>query len=127
MRARDDTGLVTLQHLLVSPVLFGAFLICLQAAISFHATMVCRFAADAAVERAASADGTVDAARVEAANRLDVLGTRLFEENPTVTVSRSATLAEVRVSGPVYHLVPGLFDQAAATATQPVQRFRPYP
>lgn len=121
---RDDAGLVTLQALASSPVVFAILMTILQAGLSFFGSVLCRFAADAALDAATTVDGTESAARAQAELRLGAFGSRVFSGRPTIEVRRTATAAEVRIRGPVYHLIP-LFDSASATVSQPVQRFRP--
>ena len=116
---------MTLQQLLSAPVQFAIYFTILQAGLSFYGSLVCRFAADAAIDAATTIDGTEGAALAEAEQRLDAFDSRVFLGRPSVTVTRTATTAEVRITGSVYHVIPRLFDTAGATIVQPVQRFRP--
>jgi hypothetical protein len=106
-------------------VVFALLFVVLQAGLSHFGSIVCRFAADAAVDETAAVDGSEAAGRAAAELRLAAFDSRVLRGRPSIEVTRTATTAEVRIRGPVYHVIPGLFDSAGATVSQPVQRFRP--
>jgi hypothetical protein len=125
VRRRDESGLVTLQQLLSSPVQFAILFTILQAGLSFYGSIVCRFAADAAIDAATTVDGTEAAGRDAAEQRLAAFDSRVFLGRPSVVVKRTNATAEVEIRGSVYHVLPRVFDTSGASIVQSVQRFRP--
>ena len=125
MKRRDESGFLTFQVLLSSPVVFMILFTIAQALASMYGNIVCRFAANAAVDAAAELDGTAESGRREAEERFSAFDSAVFVGDPVIEIRRTESVVEVRIRRTVYHVFPGLFDTSTATVVQPVQRFRP--
>jgi Flp pilus assembly protein TadG len=112
-----------LSFVLVTPVMLMLILASTYLALWSHAQHVVTAAAQEGVAAARVENGTEEAGEARAIHFLDALGpSRLMQR--TVVVSRDADVAEVKVSGTVESLVPGLRLGVHATATAPVETFR---
>lgn len=113
---------MTTEAVLVAPVLILLIFTVIQFGLWYHASTVSRAAAQEGVRVARVVNGT--AADGETTTR-DFLAQTAGStvQNPSVTVARSADVAEVTVHGTVTALVPGLNLGVTGHATAPVERF----
>lgn len=120
---RDESGAAATEVALLTPLLLLILMLIVQFALWEHATHVAKAAAlegvgSARLEGASVADG-----ERRANVMLDQLGDRLIT-GTHVTVTRTATVATVSVTGTVQEVVPGMHLPVKATSTAPVEAFR---
>ncbi|WP_338672604.1 TadE/TadG family type IV pilus assembly protein [Streptomyces sp. SCSIO 30461] len=120
-RQCGDRGAVSLQLVLVVPLLLLIALLVVQFALVWHARHIAQYAAERGLAAARVEDGTAADGRAQARRSLAALGDRVLIR-PSVIVERTATRTTVRVRGPVIRVVPGLTLHAAGTASGPTER-----
>ena len=113
-----------MQAVLVFPALLLTVMLVVQFALYLHAQSVAEAAAQDGSAAARRADGSVSSGRVAVTRSLATLGPRMLAGR-TVSVSRSATVVRVSVTGRVLAVVPGLSLHVHETAEGPVERFVP--
>ena len=111
--------------LAVMPALMFMLALPIQAGCAWWVSLAARHAANTAANEAGALDGSDAAATDAAVARLHALVPGLVDGVPRVTIRRSASTVEVRVSTRISHMIPGLFDHASATEVEPMQRFVP--
>jgi Flp pilus assembly protein TadG len=125
-RGRGEHGDATLSFVLVTPVVLVMIMACVYLAMWSNAQHVVTAAAQEGLSAARVENGTEQAGEDRANRFLDALApARLVERS--VSATRDTEEAQVQVSGMVESLVPGLRLRVHATATAPVEVFRPDP
>jgi Flp pilus assembly protein TadG len=123
-RLRGDRGSAATEVVLITPALLFLILIVIQFGLWYHAQHVAQAAADEGARAAKVEEGSA-AGGIERANAfLDQTASNLIE-NRNVAGDRTAETATVTVSGQVAAVIPGFSLTVKATATGPVERFRP--
>lgn len=119
-----DAGLAALELVVLFPVLLLLIFGVMQGALYYHARGVASAAASEGVMVARTETGTTGAARTAASTLIAQAGGDRILDSTTVTATRSATQAEVTVTGTAPNLLLGLpplpIRQSAAA---PVERF----
>lgn len=110
-----------MEFLLVISALMLVFLLMLQYAVRAHAQRVATAAAEEALAAASAYDGATSDAEAVGRHYLDDLGPGL--SNASVVVTRTATTANVRVSGDVDQLFPFLPVRINVHLQGPVEVF----
>lgn len=125
MRRRLDRGSISLELALIGPIAFVALiLIITQLALWTRAEQTARSAAGSALIAAQVETGSTAAGQAAAEETLAHFdGGPLLD--PTASVDRGAETVTVTVSGGVQNVIPFLELSASASATGPVEAFRP--
>jgi Flp pilus assembly protein TadG len=123
-RGRDERGSTIAETVIVAPAVFLLIMTVVQVALIAHARNVAEAAAQEAVAAARRFDGTAADGSATATAALAALGPRMLTDQ-RVRVQRSASTAEVTISGRVISLAPGLGLTISATASGPVERYVP--
>lgn len=119
---QGESGITTMETVLVVPVLFFAIAVLAQGAVVLHARRVVHAAAQDGAAAARGADGSAEAGRVAAVDTLRQLAPKALED-PTVIATRDADRARVEVRA---HAPGPLFNVSLkAVSTGVVERFRP--
>lgn len=119
-RTSSDRGALSIEFLLVISALMLVFLVMLQYAMNAHARRVAHAAAEDALQATQAYDGTAAAGRHAGKTMLDDLGNL---SDGRVKVSRSATTAEVTVTGRAQAVIPFLPTRITVRIEGPVERF----
>jgi Flp pilus assembly protein TadG len=119
----ESRGDVTVETVLVVPVLLLLIMIVFQFGLWYHATHVARAAAQEGVRTARVVDGSADAGRAEAEHFMHDAAPTLVT-GVTVDAHRDQQTARVEVHGTVRAVIPGVHLPVDATAQSPVERFR---
>lgn len=117
-----DSGLSTLETVLVVPVLLLAVMLAFQLALWWHARHVAEAAAQEGLRAARAYDGTAAAGHTRTQDYLDRLGGPIITSRQ-VHASRTATEARLTVRGTSPRLVPGVTLLIKVDAASPVERF----
>jgi Flp pilus assembly protein TadG len=124
-RKREEGGLVTVEWVIVFPVMFFVILVILQFGLWIHASHVASAAAQEGARAARAEDGSAEAGSDRARAFIRGTGAQVLL-GPRVDVSRGSDVATVKVSGQAVSIVPLPFDLPVnEKATQTVERFRP--
>jgi hypothetical protein len=119
---RGETGITTIETVLVVPVLFLSIAVLAQGAVVLHARRVVQAAAQDGAAAARAADGSAESGRIAALDTLRQLAPKALED-PTVSAARDRDVARVEVRA---HAPGPLFDvRLRAVSTGVVERFRP--
>ena len=121
---RGDRGSISLEFTFVFAALLTLILIVFQVAVYQHAQHVALAAAQEGARTARTHDGTAGAGQATAQSYLDALAPTLIT-NKQVSVSRTATVASVRVRGNVQPVLPFFAWTVDEQASGPVERFVP--
>lgn len=122
-RARDETGSVGLQVVLLFPVLLVAIMAVVQLALVAHADHVAEAAAEEGA-RAARLSGDPEAGRARAEAFLERAGRDIVSDS-VVTAHATGDRVLVEVRGRAFGLLPGAPSRVSATSAGPVERFVP--
>jgi Flp pilus assembly protein TadG len=120
--SRNESGIATLQAVLVFPVVLLLLMVVFQFGLWYHANEVATAAAQDGV-RAARVDGGTAQSGADRANTLLDQTARSLLEHRQVLVARSAADARVEVRGVCISLVPGLHLSIDAVADSSTERF----
>ncbi|MGC5224519.1 TadE/TadG family type IV pilus assembly protein [Micromonospora sp. DT81.3] len=117
----DDRGAVTLQNVIIAPLLLTMFAVFLHFGILLHANNLAQAAATSAYNaarnyNASSSDGTTAGLAI-----LSQSGSPI--DAASVAVDRSATVVTVTVTGQAPSFVPGMATAIDVTVTGPVERW----
>jgi hypothetical protein len=123
---RGQRGTVTLEALVVYPLVLLIAWIGMQLALVHLANRVALAAAEEGATAARSRAGTLTAARQRAHRYLDVLGPGLLAD-PTIRIQRTADTVTAEVHGNAQRIVPGFPIGVAQTVQSPTERFRGSP
>jgi Flp pilus assembly protein TadG len=116
--AHPDRGAVTVEALILIPLLGAMLFGLIQAAMWGTALVAARAAADGAARDTAAYDATTADGYTSAQQRISTIAGRLLGD-PHVEVTRDATTARVHISG----TSPLLPLPVSWTATTPIERF----
>ena len=119
-------GTVTLEALLVYPLVLLIAWIGMQLALVHLADRVALAAAEEGASAARARTGTLTAAGQRAHRYLDVLGSGLLAD-PTIRIQRTADLVTAEVHGNAQRIVPGFPIGITQTVQSPTERFRASP
>lgn len=117
LRRRDDTGSVTLEMVVITPVLLLLIFATIQVALWAHARNLALAAAEQGVDTGRRAG--VSAGVADAGTWLDGTGDGLIEEVQIGDAGSSGTVVRIQVSGralSVLPLVPGMWIEETAAA-----------
>lgn len=117
---RDERGSVSVQMVVIMPLMFLIAFTGLQAGLFFYGRSAALSAATTGARAAAVEDGTVADCQQAAANFLAGLGDVLT--NPKIACTRTATTVAVQVSGDTLSVVPGWTPVVAQESVQQVER-----
>ena len=123
-RRPDEAGTVTIEWVIVFPVMFLAILLSIQAGLWAHARNVATAAAQEGARAARAEDGSAPAGQDRARALVANTGGQVLL-SPKVVASRGADVATVEVSGHAASVFPGISLPVRATASGVVERFRP--
>jgi Flp pilus assembly protein TadG len=123
-RVRGESGATALELAIVTPALLLAIFTAIQVALWFHAREVALASAQEGARVLRSETGTEAAARDRTLDFVQQLGGRVLER-PSVTASRTTTVATVEVRGTSVALVPGMRLPVQAVSSGTVERFVP--
>lgn len=122
--ARPDAGGATAEALFATLLLLTVVMFAIQAALAWHATHIAQAAATRAASTAAAYQSSASAGDSAGTQTLVALGSGVLE-NPTVTVTRTATQVRVHIEGTAETVVPGTHWKVQATVVRDVERFIP--
>jgi len=118
--AYDERGSAEL--VVAAPLLLLLILMVVQFALFEHASQVAQTAAAQALALTRTAGADISSGQTEAQSLLDNVGGGVLVD-PAVSVTRSATVATVTVTGSTEAVVPFLHLPVHATSSGPVERF----
>lgn len=104
---REDRGVITLEWVVIFPVLLLLIFGTVQAALHYHAGNVASGAASEGVHAGTVAQGSAARARAAAEQFIEDAGDGMFTSS-SIEVSRTATTVTVTVRGRSLSVVPGL-------------------
>jgi Flp pilus assembly protein TadG len=120
----DDRGSLTLETVVLMPLVLLIIMLVVQAGLWMHATHVAQAAANKALVTASAHGSSAGQGRTAGEQSIDALGKKILLD-PTVDVARTATTVTVAISATAPAVVPGLHWRVQATAVGPVERFVP--
>ncbi|MGK2876882.1 MAG: TadE family protein [Nocardioides sp.] len=120
VRNTNGRGALSIEFLLVISALMLIFLVMLQYAMNAHARRVAQAAAEDALQATQAYDGSAADGRHAGNQMLADLGNLT---HPSVTVSRTATTAEVTITGNAQAVIPLLPTRITVHIQGPVERF----
>jgi len=123
---RGERGTVTLEALLVYPLVLLIAWIGMQLALVYLANRVALASAEEGASVARARAGTVTAGELRARRYLDVLGSGLLVD-PTIRIVRTVDTVTVEVGGKAQRIVPGFPVRVTQTLQSPTERFRGFP
>lgn len=121
-RRCGETGSVSIQMVLLLPVLFAVMFLGMQAALFYHARTVAIAAAEEGARAAGARGGTVAAGTKAAADFVATAGGDGVLKAASATGSRTPTTATVTVTGQAMSVIPGWTLAITQSATMPVER-----
>lgn len=125
---RTDRGSISLEYVVLTPVLLLLIFTIVQVAFWYHGRDVALAAAQQGARAAREHNGGSAAKGADAARAfIERAGGSKVIENAAVTPQRTATDVTVTVTGNVMTLVPGLRLPISQTASLPVERFNDLP
>jgi Flp pilus assembly protein TadG len=124
LEGRGESGATALELAIVTPALLLAIFTAIQVALWFHAREVAIASAQEGARVLRSESGTEAVARDRTLDFIRQLGGRVLEQ-PSVTASRTTTVATVEVRGTSVAIVRGIELPVHARSSGPVERFVP--
>jgi Flp pilus assembly protein TadG len=123
-RRGDEEGSVSLELAVIFPAVLLLIVAAVQAGLLFHARHLAQAATQEALRATRVLDGSTTAGRQAATGLLahsagDLLAGR------QISIQRTPTEADVRITGHAISLLPGLTLTVSAKASGPVERFTP--
>lgn len=123
-RGRDERGSVSLELVVVFPVVILIIFGVIQGALYYHARSVALAAAQEGLRAARAETGTAPAGGQAAQQFLTAAGGSSVMTGATVTPTRTATDASVTVRGQALSVLPGIPGlPVTQTAAGPIERF----
>jgi Flp pilus assembly protein TadG len=119
-RAFDERGSMSVQMVVLMPLLFGIAFTGMQAGLFFYGRSVALSAATTGARAAATEHGTTTACHQAAEAFITQLGDVLT--NPIIDCTRTATTVTARVAGTTLSVIPGWQPRAEQVAVQQVER-----
>ena len=117
---RGDRGSAEL--VVATPLLMLLILAVIQFALFEHASQVAQAAASQSLASTRSVGGTTTSGRSEAIDLLSKIGRGVLID-PEISVSRSATTAQVTVTGSAEAVIPFVHLPVSATSSGPIEQF----
>jgi len=117
---RGERGSVSVQVVVIMPMLFGIAFTGLQAGLYFYGRSGALSAASTGARAAAAEHGTLGDCQQAAAAFLTSLGDVLTQ--PRIACARTATTVSVEVSGDTLSVIPGWTPQVTQRAVQQTER-----
>lgn len=126
MRAklRDDSGGVSVELAVMTPLLMLILLFIVQFAVAAHAQHVAQAAASRALAQARADGGTAASGQARAESVLAAIGGSTLR-GPSVRVTRDTTTVRVVITGSSASVVPGMHPRVKAVVSGPVDTFKP--
>lgn len=122
MRRRDEGGSVSVELVILLPVLFAVMFLGMQAALFYHARAVAIAAAQEGARAAGGQNATAtDGVSAAKAFLTDAGGNGVLS-GASATANRSATTVTVVVTGHSLSVIPGWNPVVAQSASLPVER-----
>lgn len=121
-RRCGETGSVSIQMVLLLPVLFAVMFLGMQAALFYHARTVAIAGAEEGARSAGARGGTVAAGTKAAGDFVATAGGDGVLKAASATGSRTPTTATVTVTGQAMSVIPGWTLTITQSATMPVER-----
>ena len=121
-RRCGETGSVSIQMVMLLPVLFAVMFLGMQAALFYHARTVAIAAAEQGARAAGARGGTVAAGTTAAGDFVATAGGDGVLKAASATGSRTPTTATVTVTGQAMSVIPGWTLTITQSATMPVER-----
>ncbi len=118
--AFGERGSMSVQMVVLMPLLFGIAFTGLQAGLYFYGRSAALSAATTGARAAAAEHGTTTACQQAAAEFLTSLGDVLTD--PGIDCARTATTVTVRVTGTTLSVIPGWHPQVAQERIQQIER-----
>ena len=119
-RALDERGSMSVQMVVLMPLLFGIAFTGMQAGLFFYGRSAALSAATTGARAAAAEHGTTTDCHQAVEAFIAQLGDVLT--NPSIDCARSATSVTVRVAGTTLSVIPGWQPRAEQVAVQQVER-----
>jgi Flp pilus assembly protein TadG len=119
-RAFDERGSMSVQMVVLMPLLFGIAFTGMQAGLFFYGCSAALSAATTGARAAAAEHGTTTDCHQVAEAFISQLGDVLT--NPSIDCARTATTVTVRVAGTTLSVIPGWQPIAEQVAVQQVER-----
>lgn len=119
---RGERGSVSVQLVILMPVLFSVMFLGVQGALFYHARTVAIAAAQEGARAAAAETGTTGQGTAAASSFVAQAGGADVLADVSVSGSRTATTATVTVQGRSLSVIPGWSPPVAQSATVPVER-----
>ena len=123
-RRLGESGEATTEAVLVVPVLLLLIMLVLQFGLWYHAQHVAQAAAQEGVRAARVEGGTAERGQRRTEDFLSRAGPTILTGR-SIEATRDPDTASVSVHGRAAAVVPGLALGVSASATSPVERFRP--
>lgn len=123
-RCRGDRGSASTELVIAMPALLLLVLASVHVGLWFHARHIASAASEEGARAASFAGATNTAGTSEANQFIDQLGPNVMLDRQ-VTVNRTPTAVTVTVTGHSPAVIPGLTMAVTASATAPLETFRP--
>ena len=117
-----ERGVVSVQIVVLMPALFLLMFVGMQAALIYHGRTVAIAAAQEGARAAADQTGTTSDGHAAASAFVASAGGQDVLTAVSVTSTRDATTATVRVTGTTLSVVPGWVPRITQSASAPVER-----
>lgn len=121
---RSESGLATVELVIVFPVMFFAILLTIEFGLYFHASHVATAAAQEGARAARAEDGTEAAGSDRARALVADTGAQVLL-SPQVVATRGSDVVRVEVTGDAASVLPGISLPVHSVAGGTVERFRP--
>lgn len=121
-RCRDERGSVSIQMIVLMPVMFLVMFTGVQAALYYHARAVAIAAAQEGAREAGSENGSPGSGEAVARGFISQAGGSDTLAGSSVSGSRSATTATVIVTGHSLSVIPGWKITITQSSSVPVER-----
>ncbi|MEJ7833260.1 MAG: TadE/TadG family type IV pilus assembly protein [Nocardioides sp.] len=119
---RDERGSVSIQMMILMPVMFLVMFTGMQAALYYHARAIAIAAAQEGAREAGSENGSRDSGAGAARDFISQAGGSDALTSSSVSGSRSATTATVTVTGQSLSVIPGWKVTITQSSSVPVER-----
>lgn len=116
-----ESGVASVQMVVLMPVMFLLMFLGVQAAMIYHGRTVAIAAAQEGARAVAAQYGTTGDGQVAAAAFVAAAGGEGTLREVTVTAARTATTATVEVSGTTMSVIPGWTPTITQSASAPVE------
>lgn len=120
--ARRETGSVTIQIVILMPLMFLALFAATQAALIYHGRTAAIASAQEGARAAAAQHATTSDGHAAAAAFLQDAGGQGVLNGVNITVTRTPQTATATVSGTTLSVIPGWSPRITQSATAPVER-----